>query len=393
MKIMIISDLAPPYMGGAESYVIQLGIHLTKLGHEVHWLTSKIPNTKGYENYHGINIHRIPILFSKNIHFPGRHTFPFMATLQKLDFVKDVHIVQSNTLTAGYSGWRIAKKANKPSLLFCYEFLGELWKIIGQNILERKIYTQIEKRIARSPYDWYACPSEYSKYTLIKSGAPPDKITIIPLGVDHNLFNSNADGSELKKKFSLKDHKIFGFAGRLKLRRTGQSKNLVMLLQAAKQVVERLPSAKLALKGDGYEDVAPLLDEMGISKNVVYVGNFPYEENPRFLRMCDVVVCPALSDGFCFLLAEASACGVPVVATNLGAHVERVIDGKTGLLAKPDAKSIADCILEILSDENLAKQYGREAEIYAKNFTWERTTREHLQLYHRLIESKSYQIA
>ncbi len=171
MKIMIMSDLAPPYMGGGESYVIHLGTHLAKLGYEVHWLTSKIPNTKEYEDYQGIHIHRIPILFSKKFLFPGRQTFPFMAALQRLDFVKDMDIVQANTLVAGYSGWRIARKYNKPSLLFCHEFFGDLWKTIGQNVLEKKIYPQMERRIARSPYDWYACPSEYSRSTLIKAGA------------------------------------------------------------------------------------------------------------------------------------------------------------------------------------------------------------------------------
>ncbi len=392
MRILIISDLALPYIGGGEIYVSQLGMNLTRLGHEVHWLTSKIPNTKEYENYHGIHIHRIPILFSRKFLFPGRQTFPFMAVLKKLDFLKKMDIVQANTLVAGYSGWRIARKINKPSLLFCYEFFGELWKRVGQNFIEKKIYPEMEKRIARSPYHWYACPSEYSKKTLIKAGAPADKVTIIPLGINHELFNVTVDKSEFGKKFNLQENKIFGFAGRLRIRRTGQSKNLVALLQATKKVARFMPSAKLVLKGDGYEEIAPFVEKLGISKNVVYVGNFPHEDNPKFLRMCDVVVCPALSDGFCFLLAEAAACGVPTVATNSGSHSERVIDGKTGLLSKPEPESIAECILEILRDENMARRLGQEAEIYAKNFTWERTAQKHLELYSRLIENKQHKI-
>jgi len=393
MKIMIMSDLATPSMGGIETYVTQLGTHLTRLGCEVHWLTSKIPDTKEYENYQGIHIHRIPILFSKKFLFPGRQTFPFMATLQKLDFIEDMDIVHANTLTAGYSGWRIARKYNKPSLLFCHEFLGDLWKTIGQNVLEKTIYPKMEKRIAKAPYDWYACPSEYSKSTLVKAGAPMNKITVIPHGINHDLYNTSDDGSYFKSKLKLEGLKLFGFLGRLRMKKTAQSKNLLMLLKATKIVIEEIPDARLVLAGSGYEEIEPFIQKMGLQNHVTYVGNISYQDNPRFLTMCDVVVCPALSDGFCFLLAEASACGKPVVATRLGAHVDRVVDGKTGLLAKPDAKSIADCILEILTDENLAKKYGRDAEIYAKNFTWERTTQEHLQLYNRLIESKSCQIA
>ncbi len=388
MKIMIMSDLAPPYMGGGESYVIQLGTHLTKLGHEVHWLTSKIPKTKWYENYQGIHIHRIPIIFSKKFLFPGRQTFPFMAALQKLDFVKEMDVVQANTLVAAYSGWRIAKKHNKPSLLFCHEFFGDLWKRIGQNILEKKIYPEMEKRIARSPYHWYACPSEYSKSTLIKAGASEDKITVIPHGINFDLYNPNADGTYFRRKFKLEKFKLFGYLGRLRIKKIAQSKNLVTLLEATKMVAKEIPDARLVLAGAGYEEMVPILKRMDLEKDVIYLGNIPYEDNPKFLKMCDLVVCPALSDGFCFLLAEASACGVPVVATSLGAHSERVINGKTGLLTQPIAESLADSIIEVLNDENKAEQFGQEAQKHSKDFTWERSSQKHLEIYEKLAETK-----
>ncbi|MFQ5941744.1 MAG: glycosyltransferase family 4 protein [Nitrososphaerales archaeon] len=386
MKIMIISDLAPPYMGGGESYVIQLGTYLTKLGHEVHWLTSRIPNTNEYEDYQGIHIHRVPILFSKKFLFPGRQTFPFMAVLQKLDFVKEMDIVQANTLVAGYSGWKIARKYNKPSLLFCHEFFGDLWAKLGQNILEKKIYPRMERRIARSPYDWYACPSEYSKSTLINAGAPEDKITEIPHGINHHLYNPSADGAYFRKKFKLENKKLFGYLGRLRIKKTAQSKNLVTLLEATKIVVKEMHDAKLVIAGAGYEDMAAVVRRMKLEEHVIYIGNIHYENNPRFLKMCDLVVCPALSDGFCFLLAEASACGVPTVATNLGSHPERIVDGKTGLVTEPVPESLANSILDLLQNESKAEKFGNEGQKYSKTFTWKHSSRKHLEVYAKLLE-------
>ncbi len=387
MKILIMSDLAPPYMGGGETYVTQLGTNLTKMGHEVHWLTSRIPNTEEGENYHGIRIHRVPILFSKKFLFPGRQTFAITSILHKLPFVKDMDIIQANTLVAGYSGWRIAKKYDKPSLLFCHEFFGELWKTIGQNVLEKKVYPEMEKRIARSPYDWYACPSEYSKSTLIKAGAPEGKTTVIPHGINHEHFNPGVDGS-YRRRFNLEKFKLFGYLGRLRVRKTAQSKNLGALLEATKIVTKAIPNSRLVLAGSGYEEIAPLVKKMHLDGSVIYLGDIPYEENPRFLRMCQTVVCPALSDGFCFLLAEASACGLPVVATNLGAHSERVINGKTGLLTQPTAESLAASIIEVLSDENKAEEFGRGAQKHSKDFTWERSSQKHLEIYERLVKTK-----
>lgn len=385
MKILIITDVAPPLLGGGEVYVTQLGIHLIKLGHEIHWLTAKMPDTKEYEFYNGIHIHRIPILFTNRFYFPGRQTFPIMLRFKKLDFVQEMDIVQTNTFVAGYSGWRIAKKYNKPSLLFCHEFFGALWNTIGQNFLERRLYPIVEKRIATSPYDWYAGPSEYSRSTMIKVGCPEDRITVIPHGVVHELFNRDADATYFRKKFGLENFSLFGYIGRLRIKSTTQSKNLITLLKATKIVTDQIPNARLVLAGGGYEEMEPVVHKMGLDECVIYIGNIPYEENPKFLRMCEVVVCPAVADGFCFLLAEASACGCPVIATDKGSHKERVIHGKTGYLAGLSAEEIARSIIQTISELHKIRSLGEEGHKSAAGLTWEKSARKHIELYEMLI--------
>lgn len=77
------------------------------------------------------------------------------------------------------------------------------------------------------------------------------------------------------------------------------------------------------LAGAGYEEeMKPMVEKMGLDESLIYLGNIPYDRNPEFLTMSDLILCPAVADGFCFLLAEASACGRPVIATNVGAHKE-----------------------------------------------------------------------
>ena len=236
MRIAIVSDLAHPHKGGGEVYVMQLSKKLVSLGHEVHWLTSRIPGTVESETIEGINVHRIPILFERRYIFPGRQTFPFTALLHKVDFLHNVDLVQANTMVAGLTGWRIAKNYGKPSLLFCHEFFGDLWKRIGQNIAERHLYPEFERRIARSPYDWFATPSEYSKMTLIKAGAPRARITVIPHGVDRSVYNRGIDGKAMKKELGLESFRLFGYIGRLRIGGTTQSKNIPALIEIAKIV-------------------------------------------------------------------------------------------------------------------------------------------------------------
>jgi glycosyltransferase involved in cell wall biosynthesis len=102
--------------------------------------------------------------------------------------------------------------------------------------------------------------------------------------------------------------------------------------------------------------------------------------------MCDVVVCPAVSDGFCFMLAEASACGKPVVATKAGSHPERIINNKTGILTSVSPQSLAEGIIKILENPKLAKRFGQNGAKLAKKFTWEESVRKHLEIYEMLVK-------
>jgi glycosyltransferase involved in cell wall biosynthesis len=149
-----------------------------------------------------------------------------------------------------------------------------------------------------------------------------------------------------------------------------------------------MPSAKLVLAGMGYEELVPYVKEMGLESNVVYVGKLEYENIPNFLKACDVVVCPALTDGFCFLLGEAGACGVATVATNLGAHKERIEERKTGLLAENTPLDISEKIISLLNDRPLRESLGQNASEKFKGFTWKKSVRKHLEVYENVIQKK-----
>lgn len=385
MKIMIVSDLAPPYIGGGESYVIHLGSGLSKLGHEVYWLTSKIHDSKPYEIYQGINIFRVPIPFSKNYFFPGRQFFAITSLLPAIKIAKKVDVLQFNTFIAGIFGWLVGKLTNKPTVLLCHEMFNGLWKKVGQNIFEKSIYPLVEKFIAHMPYEHYIVPSEYSKKTLIKAGAPKEKITVIPHGIDFDLFHPKVSGKKLREKYGLEGENLIGFTGRLSVGGTGQSKNLILLLKSMEHIIKVMPNSRLVFGGSGFEELQNHISN-DIKNAVLYLGKRPYKEVPNFLAMCDLIVCPALADGFCFLLAEASACGKPVVATNLASHLERIIPGKTGLLVNATPKDLANGILKILTNKKLMKQMGSNGAKYTKRFKWESSIKKHLEIYIKLAK-------
>src|SRR3990172_694460 len=188
MKITVSTDLAPPYVGGGESYVINVASRMAQLGNDVHWITSRIPGAAKEEDYNGIKMHRVRILFTKQYKFPGRLTYAFTSIPAAIGLGKKSDVLQFNTFVAGFSGWLIAKLSGKPSVLFCHEFFRDKWKHLGQNFVERDLYPFVEKFMSHMPYDAFACPSEYSKQTMIDAGAPAEKIRVIPHGIDFEVF-------------------------------------------------------------------------------------------------------------------------------------------------------------------------------------------------------------
>jgi len=383
MKIMISSDLAHPYKGGGEHYVISVSKQFIKLGHEVHWLTSKIPNTSFEENFEGINIHRVPIFFPSKYFFPGRQSYVLTSLAPGIELAKKMDVVQTNTLVPAASGWIMGKYCGKPSVCFAHELFGKLWKKIGHNPMEEFFYPFMEQIIGHMPYDAFACPSQYSKLTLIRAGVPEDKITVIPHGIFLDRYSPQVSGVSLKRKLGLENKKTVSFLGRLRLSGTGQSKNLLMLLKAFQIVVKERPDARLVFGGSNFVELQNEINKLKLQNFVVYKGSVSYEEEAEFLAMSDVVVCPALSDGFCFLLEQAASSGKPIVATNAGSHPER-IDGKNGILTDLTPESLADGIVKALDDE-FAKKASIAARKHAENFTWEKSAKAHLKLYESLM--------
>lgn len=379
MRILIVYDLAHPVKGGIESYILNLSKGLIDKGHEVHWLTSRLPNTKKNEIYDNIHIHRVFIPFSKNYLFPGRQLFSFASLMEGIKLAKQMDIVHVNTLIPGFLGWLIAKYSSKPSLLFCHEFYGKKWSTFGRNIFEKFAYPIFELLSSKGLYDGFACPSKYSKKSLMMYSVKEDKISIIPHGV--HLADTEFD---YRKSNGLKKTPIFGYLGRLKQQGTGQGKNIKGLLDATKYVIQEIPDAKLLIGGEGFDEILPDIKQLGIEENVVYVGK-PVSTR-GFLKSCDVVVCPALSDGFCFMLAEASFCNVPVVATNRGSHSERIRQNINGLLTEEDPKDIANGIVKILKNKELAKGLSKGGKKLVEGLTWEKSVDSHLELYKKLIQ-------
>lgn len=371
MKISFFSDSGPPFIGGGQRYVQNLGTELVRNGFEVHWMYTKLQNTKKEQVIDGINCHRINVPF-------GRTFFPIASIPKVYKLAKSSDISQFDTFYSGLSGWIPGKLSKKPYLLTVYEFFQELWDIMAKNKVESFFYKTAEKYLANSPYQMFITISEYTKKRMVNLGCDKKKIRVVYPGIDNKLFHPDYEKSIKTDKF------VIGWTGRMNL---SQSKNLPMLLDAFKIVKSKNDNVVLALNGPDFDKLESTIKEKGlvIGKDVIYNGCVEQNKLPNFYCSMDLYVSSSLSEGFGFSVAEAEACGVPVVCFDAGALSEVVYDGKTGLIVKEKtSQSLADGILKMIEEDNL-KEYGKNAVKWTEQFNWENTAKQNLEIYKEIM--------
>jgi glycosyltransferase involved in cell wall biosynthesis len=138
-------------------------------------------------------------------------------------------------------------------------------------------------------------------------------------------------------------------------------KGLHVLLDAFAKCLEKHPQASLVIVGDGLyrhqlEEQARML---GIAENTHFLG---YLQQPRLSAVVsefNIFAFPTFGEGFGLVLLEAMAVSKPVVASNVMAIPEIVIDGQTGLLVPPDnADALAQGLLKLIENPSLCQQFG-----------------------------------
>ena len=165
-------------------------------------------------------------------------------------------------------------------------------------------------------------------------------------------------------------------------------KAIVELVEAFASVRGQLPASRLVLIGAEHEthrDYSALLRArtlaLGLQDAVIIHGESANLH--ELLPGIDVVALASRNEGTPTVLMEAMACGVPVVATDVGGVSEVVVDGVTGSLVPPsDQGALASALVSLLSDPKLVSRMGAAGRAHAiANFSVERSLDAHLRAY------------
>lgn len=200
------------------------------------------------------------------------------------------------------------------------------------------------------------CISTFHREFYLSEGADPDQLIISYCGIDTGLFSPRIDSATTKKET----------VRLLSSARLVDKKGIKYLISACKNLQQQGIDVSCVIAGDG-----PLLNqlqyqihELQLDNRVTLTGRpLLQEEIPGFMHSGDIYCLPCVwaddgdVDGLPQMLMEAMACGVPVVSTRLVGIPDLVVDGETGLLAKPnDIEDLTHKLRRLIEDRDLCNR-------------------------------------
>ncbi len=165
-------------------------------------------------------------------------------------------------------------------------------------------------------------------------GAAPERIEIVPPGVDHRIFNPG-DRRRARRALGLEHVPTLLFVGRIQpLKGVDLAVETLAALDDPRAVLIVVGGPSGGLGHDELARVHDLARVLGVDSRVRFVEPQPHHRLPDYYRAADVCLVPSRSESFGLVALEAAACGTPVVAAAVGGLRSLVLHGETGFLVE-----------------------------------------------------------
>jgi len=320
--------------GGTERQLLELIRNLDRSRFRPHLCTLKASNNL----YDELDIPKLSLDFI---------SFNHHSTIKKL--ISLSHFIRENRIQVIQTFFQdpfllaaLMKPFHQVKLIGSFRDLG-FWRTPSEN---RKM------RLAYPFFSGFIANSQAVKEHFIKTdGLSPEKIKVIYNGFDSQLLNWDYD---VNRKGN--DGQIVGIVANL----NRQVKRVEDFVKAAALVYQEKPDIRFVIVGDGElrSDLENLAVQLGVRNIIEFTGRV--KDPIQFTKYFCVGVITSETEGFCNAIIEYMACGIPVVATNVGGNPELISEGENGYLVpvgKPEA--LAERIEYLLKDALLRKKIGR----------------------------------
>ena len=375
LKILqVTNDLYPEVVGGIPLHTHHLCRDLSRMGYYTTVLTCSRSN-HGHAKIDNYNVVYHKILFSPLGNSFSPHIF---RTLLKIRDDYDLihahcHLFLSTIMAS------LVRRIGSPPLIITTHGIMSASAPDWFNLLYMKT---IGKWTLKSA-DRVICYTEMEKDKLANMlKIDSEKISVIPNGVDTDLFRPDPNNN---KQSNQSNAITILWVGRFV-----RGKGVEYLIQAAKILVKAVPDLKILLVGDGPSKgkIKSLIEKFNLKKNVIIKENVPNENMPEVYQKSDIFVLPSLNEGVPKTLLEAMACGIPVIISEFP-HLEELIKNAGLTFPKGDVHALADKIMRLIRDRELAKELGNNGRNkIVEGHSWGNTVLKTTELYEEVAGRK-----
>ncbi len=279
----------------------------------------------------------------------------YLFGLEKALADTDIVLSSSPTCLFSYQAAQFCERAGKPLVL------QEIENIPFRDF-KRRIYPC--RLRALSVAKFVAAATRRAKMCLLLEGVAPEKLRVVPFGIDTELFHPHAKQFGMREQLGFReDQVVILFVGRV-----SWEKGVFDFIHAAKLLADDPESRKhdprFLIVGGGPELPAAIdrVNQLNLSERVQTLSNIPFDRMPALYGSADIVVAPSIPareslEQWCLVASEAMATGVPVVSTYCGGIPE--VLGDSGVLVQPaDPISLLDGIRRLVCNPGMRATLG-----------------------------------
>ncbi len=299
------------------------------------------------------------------------------------------HHVDIGVVSVGGGNWKVLLKYRKvkailkeikPDILHAlyatsYGITGSLCSFhpyiitaLGTDVLvsptESKIYKWLLK-FAFSKADWITVMANHMKESVVRIGVPSNKISVIPFGIDPEIFN------DVNRKLP---NDTFVITSTRNFEPIYNIPHLIKSIAIAKDKIPNLHLNLIYYSATLFHEIENLINSLGLKNHVTFYGKLSQPEISKVLNQSHVFISVSLSDGNNISLNEAMACGVFCIATDIPANSQWIEDGKNGFLVTiDDVDRLAEKIITSHRDYDKLQQKAipMNKKIIAERAIWD----------------------
>lgn len=378
---MRIGIVCYPTFGGSGVVATELGMELSKRGHDVHFITYKQPvrlaQLSPNMHFHEVNVPEYPLFHYQPYELALSSKLVNMVKKHKID-VLHVHYAIPHAY-AGYMARQMLLESGI-SIPMVTTLHGTDITLVGNHPFYKPAVT-----FSINKSDVVTSVSQSLKEDTQRFFSVENNIKVIPNFVDVKKLQSiTAECNENQRDLIAKrDEKIITHVSNFR-----KAKRLDDVVKVFNKIQNKI-KARLLLVGEGPEEkpAKDLAEELGIRDKIIFLG--ASNEIDKILCLSDLFLLPSNKESFGLAALEAMVNGVPVISSNTGGLPEVNKNGVSGFLSEVgDVSEMAEHALYILSDANRLQKFKENAKKVAQKFDINKIVPAYEEIYKEALDQK-----